>query len=459
MYFCSYSDFLGFFRCNMKPHYIKEFMGTRTVLMKKDYDEWCFLWALIRLVYPQDRHTHYKKLRDKYLSKFDLRGITAPLTFKSISRLHKQNPWLDATFVFVYTDPAHKKAPYASIGKGQNFYSFLFTKTNITEQTVDLHFYALLNVDAFLTKGYDGAGQKNKKDQTKYFCYNCHHACKTDEQRKEHFLQCVEGNVPQKRTFPPKTRTLKFTNHSAQFKKPVVGYLDFESSLISLESNPCERCEQRACVCAESSTIKTQIHEPLSWCLIFVSHEREVIYEASYSGKGAVPRLFSQLDKAKEIMAAWKQEKRLLVPSLTPQQKKEFDSATHCNICREPFLPDQVRVRDHSHSGKGSYLGVAHRCVIGEFPLPKHGLTFALLTGNAISTARAIAKAMRSISLSTMAQVLKSRNSMTHACSLARSLKLSGYDIHHILKYLDKEADVKGLPKNTQSFRTVTVSK
>ena len=459
MYFCSYSDFLGFFRCNMKPHYIKEFMGTRTVLMKKDYDEWCFLWALIRLVYPQDRHTHYKKLRDKYLSKFDLRGITAPLTFKSISRLHKQNPWLDATFVFVYTDPAHKKAPYASIGKGQNFYSFLFTKTNITEQTVDLHFYALLNVDIFLTKRYDGAGRKNKKDQTKYFCYNCHHACKTDEQRKEHFLQCVEGNVPQKRTFPPKTRTLKFTNHSAQFKKPVVGYLDFESSLISLESNPCERCEQRACVCAESSTIKTQIHEPLSWCLIFVSHEREVIYEASYSGKGAVPRLFSQLDKAKGIMAAWKQEKRLLVPSLTPQQKKEFDSATHCNICREPFLPDQVRVRDHSHSGKGSYLGVAHRCVIGEFPLPKHGLTFTLLTGNAISIARAIVKAMRSISLSTMAQVLKFCNSMTHACSLARSLKLSGYDIHHILKYLDKEADVKGLPKNTQSFRTVTVSK
>ena len=48
---------------------------------------------------------------------------------------------------------------------------------------------------------------------------------------------------------------------------------------------------------------------------------------------------------------------------------------------------------------------------------------------------------------------------MSQACSLARSLKLSGYDIHHILKYLDKETDIKGLPKNTQSFRTVTVGK
>ena len=100
----------------MKPHYIKEFMGARSVLMKKDYDEWCFLWALIRLVYPQDRHTHYKKLRDKYLSKFDLRGITAPLTFKSISRLHQQNPWLNATFLFVYLDPENKKYLYSSIG-------------------------------------------------------------------------------------------------------------------------------------------------------------------------------------------------------------------------------------------------------------------------------------------------------------------------------------------------------
>ena len=119
-----------------------------------------------------------------------------------------------------------------------------------------------------------------------------------------------------------------------------------------------------------------------------------------------MPRLFSTLEEVKEKIDAWKQDKRLLVPSLTPQQKKEFDSATHCNICREPFLPDQVRVRDHSHSGKGSYLGVAHRCVIGEFHVTR--LTFALLTGNAISIARAIGKAMRSISLSIMAQVLKS---------------------------------------------------
>ena len=58
-----------------------------------------------------------------------------------------------------------------------------------------------------------------------------------------------------------------------------------------------------------------------------------------------------------------------------------------------------------------------------------------------------------------MAQVLESRNIMIHACSLVRSLEFSGYDIHHVLKYLDQETDVKGLPKNTQSFRTVTVGK
>ena len=353
----------------MKPHHIEEFENNRSVLIKKDYDEWCFLYALLRLVYPQDRHTHYKKLRDKYFNKFDLRGITAPLTFKSISRLHKQNRWLNATFVFVYTDPQHKKSPYACIGKGQNFYSFLFTSLPITDRKVDLHFYALLNVDAFLTKRYDITSQKNKKRDTKYFCYNCHHSYKTDEQRKEHFLKCVKDNVAQKRTFPPKTQKVKFTHHSAQFKKPVVAYLDFESTLITLEGHPCAECEERACVCARSSTIKKQIHEPLSWCLIFVSHEREVIFEATYTGKDAVPVLLSTLDEVKEKIAAWKQDKRLLVPSLTPQQQKEFDSATNCNICQEPFLPDQVRVRDHSHSGKGSYLGVAHRCVFSKFPL------------------------------------------------------------------------------------------
>ena len=231
---------------------------------------------------------------------------------------------------------------------------------------------------------------------------------KTDEQRKEHYHQCVEGNVPQKRTFPPTTRTLKFSKHSARFKKPILGYLDFESNLKGLEGNPCAQCEQRACVCAEPSTIKTQIHEPLSWCLIFVSHEREVIYEGKYSGEDAVPCLLSTLEEVKEKIAIWKQNKRFYVPALTPQQKKEFHSATNCNICQEPFYPGQVRVRDHSHSGKGSYLGVAHRCVISKFSLQNMSNIYFNLAGNAISIARATVKAMKSISSSIMAQVLKS---------------------------------------------------
>ena len=353
--------FLFLFRYIMKPHVIKQFKNTRSVLMMKDYDEWCFLWALIRLVYPKDRHTHYKQLRDKYFNKFDLRGITAPLTLKSISRLHKQNPWLDATFVFVYSDREYPKCTYASIGNGHNHYSFLFTKTFTPDI---LHFYAILDVDVFLTKSYKGC-----KSGKKYFCYNCHRPFRTDNQRKEHYHRCVQDNAPQKRTFPPKSKTLKFTKHSARFKKPICGYLDFESSLKSLEGNPCAECEQRACVCPKSSTIKTQIHEPLSWCLTFVSHEREVIFEGKYSGENAVPVLFSTLDEVKEKLAAWKQAKRFSVPALTPQQQIEFDSATNCNICQEPFHPGQVRVRDHSHSGKGSYLGVAHRCVFSQCSL------------------------------------------------------------------------------------------
>ena len=356
----------------MLEHHIEAFKDTQSVLMMKDYDEWCFLWALIRLVYPEERRTHYAKLRDKYFNKFDLRGITAPLTLRSISRLHKQNPWLDATFIFVYTDERHT-TPYAVMGKGQNYYGFLFTKTLTADKKLEFHFYAILDVDAFLTKRYDNTARKiRQQDHKKYFCYQCHHPFKTDQQRKEHFHQCVENNVAQKRTFPPKTRTLKFMKNSARFKKPVVGYLDLESNLISLEGKPCAKCEKLACVCAESSTTKTQIHEPLSWCLIFVSHEREVIFQAKYSGEDAVPCLYSTLDEVREDIATWKQAKRFAVPPLTPQQQKEFDSATNCNICREPFFPGQVRVRDHSHSGKGSYLGVAHRCVFSTFPYTKH---------------------------------------------------------------------------------------
>ena len=154
----------------MKEHHIEAFKDTQSVLMMKDYDEWCFLWALIRLVYPEERHTHYAKLRDKYFNKFDLRGITAPLTLRSISRLHKQNPWLNATFIFVYTDE-QENYPYAVMGKGQNYYGFLFTKILTADKKLEFHFYAILDVDVFLTKKYDGATGKIERDKKKYFCY------------------------------------------------------------------------------------------------------------------------------------------------------------------------------------------------------------------------------------------------------------------------------------------------
>ena len=104
------------------------------------------------------------------------------------------------------------------------------------------------------------------------------------------------------------------------------------------------------------------------------------------------------------------------IPVLSAEEQDHFDNAIECSICEKPIEPGQIKVRDHSHSGIGMYLGAAHR----ECNLNRKGD--------------------------------RPSDEIDIYCHNA-----SGYDIHHIIKYLDKEMKISALPKNHQSFRTVTV--
>ena len=112
---------------------IEKYMRHNSVLMAPDYDEWNFLYCLLRLLYPHQKKAHFSALKEEHFNKFNLKGISAPLDFKAVSRLHKQNPWLNATFHFVYTEHGDGKTPYAKIGDGPNRYHFLFTRDKMED--------------------------------------------------------------------------------------------------------------------------------------------------------------------------------------------------------------------------------------------------------------------------------------------------------------------------------------
>ncbi|CAH1110463.1 unnamed protein product [Psylliodes chrysocephalus] len=46
---------------------------------------------------------------------------------------------------------------------------------------------------------------------------------------------------------------------------------------------------------------------------------------------------------------------------MTPSQEDEFQKATHCHICEEPFTTEDKKVRDHFHLiPEHNYRGPAH---------------------------------------------------------------------------------------------------
>ena len=152
---------------------IEKYMRHNSVLMAPDYDEWNFLYCLLRLLYPHQKEAAYSTLKKDHFHKFDLKGISAPLDLKGVSRLHKQNPWLNATFHFVHTEHSDGKTPYAKIGDGPNRYHFLFTRDKMEDdETIHFYFYAILKFDAFLTPKRGGR-QQGKKNLS-YYCYNCY---------------------------------------------------------------------------------------------------------------------------------------------------------------------------------------------------------------------------------------------------------------------------------------------
>ena len=78
----------------MTPLYINELRKCLSVITHTEYDAYNFLYCLIRHLYPNDKDKHYKALKTKYFSRFNLSDIQFPCQFKDIEKLYKHNSFL-----------------------------------------------------------------------------------------------------------------------------------------------------------------------------------------------------------------------------------------------------------------------------------------------------------------------------------------------------------------------------
>jgi len=267
----------------------------------------------------------------------------------------------------------------------------------------DHHYFLIPDLNSFLSHGC--------KHQ-KFFCLNCLHSFSLETALLKHQTHCF-SHGPQKVIAPKEGENiLKFTNYEKQSMVPFIGFYDFEAVL-----QPADASDERNYT--PSSQIMN-VQQPITFCLIILNREKEIIYRYMYTGVDCADVFVKTLLNIEPWLLE-KLQRNVPMNALTEKEQKDFENASTCYICGKGFRfyknqEPEVRVRDHDHLS-GQYIGPAHRhCNL----MRREKLQIPLFCHNS-----------------------------------------SNYDSHFILAALNNDVKIKhvsGLPTNMEKFKTISIN-
>ncbi len=235
------------------------------------------------------------------------------------------------------------------------------------------------NLNSFLRKYYD-PNKKLASCQNRVYCVKCLRYFSSQKLLDQHQPQCVNYGVQIEKMptetddgLPPVT---KFKDFYKKYPPKVKIVFDFES-IVANTNNICVECASSnslrgaRCHCPmgeNSSMTNMQQHHAAIYAYCVIDGKGQVLHEKY----GVCPRGMA----AEKMIDDWLQlEEKLLEVTrhqepikMTAEDEEDFQKATHCSICEEPFTAQDLekkgkgdRVRDHCHLS-GSYLGKFYFC-------------------------------------------------------------------------------------------------
>ena len=177
---------------------------------------------------------------------------------------------------------------------------------------------------------------------------------------EKHLTYCRQNETVAVK-MPIKNTVLNFKHHFKKLPIPFVVYADFECF-----TKPINSCQPNP---KKSFTQGYQKHEPSGYCLYLKGLDgmKDKYKPIVYTKKTEDEDISKKFIKHVRIITHSIYRKYYLNPKpleLTPQEKKDFDSATMCHICEQDLNVDEktghiFKVRDHCHF-TGEYRGAAH---------------------------------------------------------------------------------------------------
>ena len=323
------------------PKWIKD---KKAIINIKNKDDKCFLWCILRYLYPRDRDEERIGDLKKYEFSLNTKGITFPISKNDINKFENLNQDLSGINIF-YLDEKECIVPGREIMKGKDCKNtidlFLIEKDGKSHYTLIKNFHRLVR------------SQKTGSNNGKLFiCKRCFWHFSKEELLDKHIEYCL-NNKTAVVDMPPKNKFIHFKNYYKQLPIPFVVYADFECF-----TKPMNSCSPNP---KDSYNYNYQKHEPSGFCFYVKSivpgiHIKPIIYTKNFKDEN-IAKIF--VEKLGEVTKGIYNDFYLRPKplNLNRVEQKSFDESTICHICSQDLGEDKVR--DHCHF-TGKYRGAAH---------------------------------------------------------------------------------------------------
>ena len=320
------------------PDWIK---NKKAIINIKNSDDKCFIWSILRYIYPKEQDPQYLKDLRKYEFSLNTKGITFPMKVKDITKFENLNPDIPGINVFSNDDKTIYPLRMAERDCKNTIDLFLYEEDGNSHYSLIKNFHRLIKSQ--LTKSKDGKI---------FICKRCFTHFTKEELLEKHIKYCSNNQTVSVK-MPEPNNYLNFKNHHKKIPIPFVVYGDFEcftKTINSCTPNP-----------KKSYNYNYQKHEPSGFCLYVKSivpgiYIKPIIYTKNSEDED-IAKIF--VEKIAEVTKSiyndfYCRPKPL---RLTSEEQKLFEQAKTCHICSCELKNDKVR--DHCHF-TGKYRGAAH---------------------------------------------------------------------------------------------------
>ena len=232
----------------------------KAIVNIENKDEKCFLWCILRYLYPRDKNDNRLTDLKKYEFSLNTKGIDFPMKLKHISKFEKLNLSLPGINVF-------------SVNDNKKFYPLKMAEKDC-QNTIDLFFYEQDGVSHYsLIKSFTRLVKSqitSSKNGLFYICKKCFTHFTKYELLQKHILYCSTNETVSVR-MPPKNTMLCFKNYHKQLPIPFVVYADFECF-----TKPINTCSPNP---EKSYNYNYQKHEPSGFCFYIKGIDPSIKFE------------------------------------------------------------------------------------------------------------------------------------------------------------------------------------